>query len=101
MRICRTCHVPKPLTAFYKHSRCREGRAWSCIVCTLEYLRENKRLKREAIRDYMRRYDRLPHRVAAKRAYDKTPRGREVRRVMQRVYRAFRRASNPPARQQA
>lgn len=97
---CRECGVWKPLAGFYRHPSTRDGRENICKVCKRVYEAERRVLKAPEIRAYRAEYERRPERIAARnarfRAYIKTPRGRESRRLTQRAYRAFKRATGSP-----
>lgn len=69
---CFRCHQAKPLEAFYRHGRMRDGRLNKCIECTKADVNRNRLEKIEYYRAYDRRRDSRPDRVAARTAYQQT-----------------------------
>lgn len=97
-RTCTGCGVEKRLGDFYRHPRGKDGYGSRCKVCKRAAVAENREVKREVIREQQRRRyatdAEYRARVLARvREYVKTPQGRESRRITQRAYRAFRRAT--------
>lgn len=76
MKRCFRCLCEKPLDAFYKHSQMSDGRLNKCIECTKADVRKNRLEKLEQYRSYDRTRSSNPDRVAARRAYAKTPEGK-------------------------
>lgn len=66
----------KPITDFYKHARLRDGRLNKCIDCTKFDVRLHRQENLERIRAYDKMRGSLPHRVAARKEYQKTPAGK-------------------------
>lgn len=70
--LCRTCLSDKPESAFYASNLAR------CKECVKASVRANRREKI----DYYRQYDKMrasmPHRVAARKEYSLTERGKEA-----------------------
>lgn len=83
---CTKCRQEMPLSGFYRHYKMADGTLSKCKTCTKRDVREN-RLKRQ---DYYREYERsrasLPHRVAAREQYAKTPEGRAACNSAKRAY---------------
>ncbi len=94
MKTCTSCHRRKPDDGFYAH---RNGLRSHCKICMRKAARENALAKTETLRPkkkaYMKVYDAQPHRRAARSAYARSPRGREVYRLIKRAAVAFRRVS--------
>jgi hypothetical protein len=61
---CFKCFVEMPLTAFYKHSRMKDGHLNKCIECTKKDVSSARLEKIEYYRSYDRRRTSMPHRVA-------------------------------------
>lgn len=77
MKICRTCHVAKTLRSFYRNRRSREG---SCKECRKAYMREMHVLKRETILARKRIWSASPAQRAKRAAYQRSERGKQVKR---------------------
>lgn len=87
VKTCFKCGETLPLEAFYKHARMADGRLNKCKACT----RADVKANREANRDYYVLYDRIrsaePHRIEARRAYGKSPRGRKLAAIKREEWR--------------
>lgn len=66
-RPCKRCHADKPLAEFGRNSARPDGVHIYCRACSAELAREWRRANPEKVR-------------ARKRAYDKTPNGRDIKR---------------------
>lgn len=77
MKICKTCHLEKPLRAFYRNRRSHEG---SCKECRKAYMREMHWLKRETILARKRIWSASPEQRAKRAAYQRSERGKQVKR---------------------
>lgn len=84
MKACRTCHVVKPARAFYRNRRYREG---SCKECRRAYMREMHWLKRETILARKRIWSASPEQRAKRAAYQRSERGKQVKREVYRFAR--------------
>ena len=62
-----------------------------CKRCKIIEVAANKELKAEYYRDKNRKRDLLPHRIAQRRAYDKSPRGKAAHLAANNRYRRFKR----------
>jgi len=80
LKTCFKCGSTLPLHGFYKHPRMTDGHLGKCKACT----KRDVRINRAANADYYREFERaramLPHRVAARNAYQKTDAGRAALR---------------------
>lgn len=76
MRDCRTCGQQKPLMDLYV---CTNGNLDSdCKPCRCAKVRANRLAKVDQYREYERGRANLPHRVAAREAYSRTPSGKSA-----------------------
>lgn len=64
---CKTCLIEKDATAFYVSNKTR------CKECIKASVTAHRHENLEAVRAYDRMRGSLPHRVAARKAYQKTP----------------------------
>lgn len=76
MKRCFKCQCEKPEDAFYKHAAMKDGRLGKCKDCTKADANRRRQENLEAIRAYDRMRGSMPHRVAARKDYAKTPEGR-------------------------
>lgn len=84
---CKTCGVVKQLLEFYDNPTMRDGHLNSCRDCVAEYKRDNRELKIETYLKRERSYNTDPKRIAARKAYSKTARGRATNRRACKAYR--------------
>lgn len=61
---CFKCNIEKPFTAFYKHRAMADGRLGKCIECAKKDSIKHRKNNLEAIREYDRKRNKLPHRMA-------------------------------------
>lgn len=73
---CFKCLCVKPLDQFYKHAQMADGRLNKCMDCTKRDVSEHRAANLERIRAYDKARGSMPHRVAARREYAKTPEGK-------------------------
>ena len=69
---CFKCLCEKPLDAFYKHSRMKDGRLNKCIDCTKNDVSKHRQENLEKVRQYDKMRASMPHRIAARKEYTKT-----------------------------
>ena len=84
MRTCRTCNAEKPLMDFYVGTHGTIDR--DCKPCRCEKVRANRLARADQYKQYERSRATAPHRVAARKEYANTPRGRERQRAGARAY---------------
>lgn len=72
-KTCFKCLFKKPLEAFYKHSRMADGRLNKCMDCAKSDVNKHRQENLLNIRAYDRMRGLMPHRVAARKEYAKTP----------------------------
>lgn len=76
MKRCFKCLCEKPLDAFYKHSAMGDGRLGKCKECTKADVKKHRQENLERVRAYDKMRGSMPHRLAARREYAKTPEGK-------------------------
>lgn len=69
---CFKCLCEKPLEAFYTHKRMADGRLNKCKDCTKADATKHRIENIEHVRQYDRMRGSMPHRVAARKEYQKT-----------------------------
>ena len=75
MKPCIRCQQPLPLDQFYKHSQMADGHLNKCKECCKKDANTHRGEHIEEVREYDRQRGSLPHRVAARIAYQRTERG--------------------------
>lgn len=76
MKRCFKCQCEKPLEDFYRHAAMGDGRLGKCKECTKNDVKRHRQENLESVRAYDRLRSSMPHRVAARKDYAKTPEGR-------------------------
>lgn len=69
-KLCKTCQKNKSETEFYPHPQTRDGLAHKCKSCISEYNKTHRLANLEYYRAYDRARDKLPYRIAQRRAYN-------------------------------
>lgn len=77
LKRCFKCQCEKPMDDFYKHSAMGDGRLGKCKECTKADVAKHRQENLERVRSYDKMRGSMPHRVAARREYAKTPSGKE------------------------
>lgn len=73
MKRCFKCLCEKPLDDFYKHSAMKDGHLGKCKDCTKSDATQHRLSNLERVRSYDRLRGSMPHRVAARKEYQRTP----------------------------
>ena len=90
MKVCRECNVEKPLTEFYKHSQMADGHLNKCIPCVKSRVHKHREVHLETIREYDKKRGTKPHRVQARKDYQKTETGKLAKkRAMAAYYKRY------------
>jgi hypothetical protein len=79
-KTCFKCELEKPLDEFYQHGRMRDGHLNKCKTCTKLDVAANYWANHGKVQEYERGRRDSPHRVAARKEYAATERGRESHR---------------------
>lgn len=98
-KTCRTCKAVKPIGQFYRNPSYADGRMSDCKDCARAYQREMYWLKREQrlARKRAYYYANWQREREKRRAYQQSPRGREVHREANRFYYLLRRRAEARA----
>jgi formylmethanofuran dehydrogenase subunit E len=83
---CFKCGETKPLDQFYRHNQMADGHLSKCKDCTKADVIAHRERNLEKVKAYDRQRSNLPHRVAARRAYQKTDRFRDATRKAKAVW---------------
>ncbi|CAB4152414.1 hypothetical protein UFOVP607_13 [uncultured Caudovirales phage] len=70
---CFKCHCEKPMVDFYNHSAMADGKLNKCKECTKSDVLKHRLANLEEVRAYDKFRSSMPHRVAARKEYAKTP----------------------------
>lgn len=73
---CFKCGKTKLLTEFYRQAKMADGRLNKCKACTRNDVKENRENNIERYRLSDQKRNKLPYRVAARKAYAQTEKGR-------------------------
>lgn len=80
MRRCSSCTMIKHIDCFYAHPAGSQGALNKCKECHKRLVRINRAIKWHYYSQYERWRNQLPHRVAERLIYARTPDGKEARR---------------------
>ncbi len=72
MKPCIKCGQTKPLANFYKHKQMLDGHLNECKKCTKKRVNKHRYENIDSAREYDRSRSNLPHRVKARKDYQKT-----------------------------
>lgn len=78
LKTCFKCGADKPRTEFYRHKAMADGLLGKCKECTRQDVRENRASNLDYFQEYDRSRANLPARIAARKAYQQSPEGREA-----------------------
>ena len=87
LKKCFKCNKDKDINDFYKHFGMADGHLNKCKECTKKDVTKHREDNIEKVRAYDRSRGMLPHRIAARKEYQKTEAGKEARNRGQRKYR--------------
>lgn len=79
--LCKSCCVTKPECDFYRGNKSR------CKECIKEAVRANRIANIDHYRSFDKARASMPHRIAARRAYQATPRGIEAAKQAKKAWR--------------
>ena len=77
LKTCIVCGLVKVASDFYKHPAMKDGYLSKCKECQKMASKETRLARLEYYREYDRLRSNLEHRVAARKAYQATDRGKE------------------------
>lgn len=77
---CKQCGVEKTIAQFYRHPHYADGHENICKLCKRDNVRENVELKFEYYQAKKRERSARPENVAKRAAYNRSERGRQVKR---------------------
>jgi transposase-like protein len=86
MKVCRNCFLEKPLDCFYKHAAMQDGYLNKCIDCVKQRVAKHRLLNLDRIKEYDKKRSMFPHRVAARKEYQKTEQGRLAKQKAMTTY---------------
>ena len=81
MKTCFKCGLEQDLSEFYKHAQMKDGHINKCKTCAKSDSRQHG-----SNTEYDRRRNKLPHRVAARAAYQKTEAGKASQNKSKKKY---------------
>lgn len=77
-KVCFKCKEEKDIEEFYVHKKMKDGYLGKCKECTKKDIRNFNSENKNKVRERWRIRGRLPHRIAARKAYAKTEKGRKT-----------------------
>lgn len=89
-KVCKQCGQEKSLRRFYRHPNYADGHENICRLCKRENVAANVELKWEYYQARKRERSARPENVAKRAAYNRSPRGREVKRACYQRAKRFR-----------
>jgi hypothetical protein len=80
MKVCLECNVNKPLTEYYAHAQMQDGHLNKCKDCVKNRVHKHRKNNLDAVRDYDKKRNLLPHRAIARKNYLNTENGKIARK---------------------
>ena len=80
MKICKECNKEKEISEFYVHKQMKDGHLNKCKKCVQNKIHEYRLNNLNALREYDKKRNSLPHRVKARKEYSKTKQGKIARK---------------------
>ena len=87
MKPCISCHINKPIEAFYKQGKMKDGHLNKCIECCIKQAHARRLSKIDEIRAYDRMRGSLHYRLEANRIRQKTEKGKLLHSEANKRYR--------------
>jgi len=79
LKTCFKCGISKPRCDYYGHPRMGDGKLGKCKECTKADSKARYYAKHDEVLAYDRQRCMLPHRVAQRKQYIQSPRGKKVK----------------------
>lgn len=76
MKTCKECGIKKPMTEYYIHKQMTDGHLNKCKSCVRSRVSVYSKKNAEYYKKYDEQRAKLPHRVAARKAYSQTEQGK-------------------------
>jgi len=88
MKVCKKCGLEKDLSDFYKKPNMADGHLNHCIACVKAYEKERRIKNADHLKAYEKARSNLPHRVQARKQYQKTEAGKVAHKKALDAYRS-------------
>jgi hypothetical protein len=79
MKTCIECNKEKDLLEFYSHKQMADGHLNKCKICVQNRIHKYRLNNLDAVKEYDKKRNALPHRVKARKEYIKTENGKKAR----------------------
>jgi hypothetical protein len=86
MKTCKQCGIKKPMTEYYTHKQMADGHLNKCKSCVRSRVSNYMEANADYYKEYEKKRANLPHRVQARKAYDKTEAGKIARKKASKNY---------------
>ena len=86
MKVCKECGETKTLDDFYKHKKMADGYLNKCKVCVNEKVEKYQELNREKIKEAVKKKSKDPNRVASRKKYAKSEKGKIAQKKAMTLY---------------